>query len=568
MTTLDESLGRVEGADLVGVLPDGRWEKLEALLSRLSERLNPILVKEARQALRSKQFISTFFLMLAAGWGWSILGLAMMGPGAYYSADGVSMFYTYYLILAFPLLVVAPYSAYHSLSSELQDRTYELVSITSLGARQILTGKLGAVMLQMMIYLSAIFPCLAFTYLLRGLDIFTIIMVVAYTCLASLGLAVLGLLLATLAPPRQQRITSAVAFAMLLFVAFLIIIIPMIQLVANGSILVDDQIFWRVNLAMLTAYSNAFLLAFLSARSQLTTASQNRSSHLRIALVVAQLSLLGWFAYGQMVFGGNTIFAMILLSTMLWYGAGIFLTGESAVLSPRVRRGLPQSLLARVFLTWFTPGPATGYMFVLANMVVMTLMSVLPYEAMGDAIRGFALSSGVNPAPTPTAVIRTRPETLETCVIATSYLAIYLGIGMKLLQWIRRFTEVRIPTRVLVHAILLIFGVGTPWVVQLSSRTLRNMGYTLLQISNPIWTIWECCFKGVPIVGPVLVFGLSAVALVVWVWNLRAVAVEIAQVRVESPPRVAEDDAALVAANSGGPQRQSPWDDDEPADAN
>ncbi|MGE3778068.1 MAG: hypothetical protein AB7F89_12845, partial [Pirellulaceae bacterium] len=53
-----------------------RWSRVEAALERASEWLNPILVKEARQALKSRQFVVTFSLLLICGWGWSLLGVA------------------------------------------------------------------------------------------------------------------------------------------------------------------------------------------------------------------------------------------------------------------------------------------------------------------------------------------------------------------------------------------------------------------------------------------------------------------------------------------------------------
>ena len=34
----------------------------------------------------------------------------------------------------------------------------------------------------------------------------------------------------------------------------------------------------------------------------------------------------------------------------------------------RVKRRLPQSFLGRAFLTWFTPGPGSGYVFAVANL--------------------------------------------------------------------------------------------------------------------------------------------------------------------------------------------------------
>ena len=160
----------------------------EAWLLRASERLNPIVVKEARQALKSRQFTITFTLVLAACWLWSMLKLALLGPSAYYLSDGRELFFGYYIILSFATLVIVPFGAFRSLTSEREDRTYELLSITTLRPRQIVSGKLAAAVLQMLVYLSAVSPCLAFTYLLRGIDIPTIVIIVAYTVVADIGI--------------------------------------------------------------------------------------------------------------------------------------------------------------------------------------------------------------------------------------------------------------------------------------------------------------------------------------------------------------------------------------------
>jgi hypothetical protein len=559
MTSLDDAIPAAMEAKLVAAPAATRWDQLEALLTRLSERLNPILVKEARQALRSRQFTTTFFLTLIAGWAWSFLGLAYIGPAAYYSADGPTMFYGYHVILALPLLVVVPYAAFHSLSSERQDRTFELLSITSLEARQILSGKLGGSMLQMMIYLSAIFPCLAFTYLLRGLDIFTIILAVIYTCSMSLGASVFALMFASLAPARQRLISQAVPLAAALIGGFWINISVIFgMLVGAGGALIDSADFWEGNLAALTFYACGFAIVFLAARSQLTPPMQNRSTALRVALVMTQVCGLAWAAWGQMRWGGNMMFALVYFSTILWFIAGIYLTGESSRLSQRVKRDLPQSLLGRIFLTWFAPGPGTGYLFVIANMSALTLMASAPFDELAAALR----ASVPQATPARLAVIRlTRSDVLETAIIATSYLIIYLGIGKLILATIGRFADVRLATRLLVQVVLVMLGGGIPWVFQMTHPLLRNSGYTLWQITNPVWTIWECCYKSVPVgAGTVLVTVLPLAALVVFGLNLPSVTAELKQVRLPKPRRVAEEDAELAAQAAGVPVRSSPWD--------
>ncbi len=304
------------------------WDRFEGLLVRASDWLNPILVKEARQALRSRQFIATFFLMLAAGWLWSIVGLASIGPAVYYTAEGPQMLFIYHLILSIPLLLVTPYSAFYSLSAERQDRTYELVSITALGARQILSGKLCGIGLQMMVYLAAIFPCLAFTYLLRGLDIFTIVLVVVYTTCLSMALSVLGLLLATIAPLRQRHVTLSVLFGVFLCAALFADNSWTNVLAYYGGQAVDSSEFWTIQLILLSLFLNFFAVAFLAARSQLLTASENRSTALRWALVVAELSFVCWIAWAQMTWGRDIVFGLVYFSAVGWFLAGMFMTGE------------------------------------------------------------------------------------------------------------------------------------------------------------------------------------------------------------------------------------------------
>jgi hypothetical protein len=495
--------------------------------------------------------------MLAAGWTWSILGLAMIGPAVYYSADGPTMFLGYHIILAFPLMVVAPYAAFHSLSAERQDRTYELVSITALGATQILSGKLGAVMLQMAVSLSAIVPCLAFTYLLRGLDIFTIFLAVFYTVAMSLGLSVVGLLLATLAASRQRQLGQSVLFALALFGSFWANVVMIAELTSDPSWNVDQPGFWEVNLVFATLYLNAFSLSFLAARSQLTTVCQNRSTALRVGLVISQLCLFGWFAWGQMRWTGNFQFGLVFCSTLLWTVAGVFMVGESSDLPPRVRRDLPQSLLGRTLLTLFAPGAGTGYLFVIASMLAATLVACLPYEPIAQQFRSFALSMNVA---VPNVPLRPhRDGIFWTGLFATCYLTIYLGLGKLVLEALRRFGEVRLTLRILVNLLLLMLGCGIPWVIQVSNPATRNLGFTLLQTTNAVWTIWECCTRSLPADYTVLAIVLPVAALGVLLINLPLLSRELAQVRVARPGRVQEEDAELAAEAAGPPQPSSPW---------
>ena len=131
---------------------DAVWRAIERFLIYTGDWLNPILVKETRQALKSSQFAITFVLVLAACWIVTIGVVAYIGPRIYYSADGGTLLAWYFTILSLPLMVVVPLAAFRSLTAEREDNTYDLLSITSLKPWQIISGKLGSSIAQMAVY--------------------------------------------------------------------------------------------------------------------------------------------------------------------------------------------------------------------------------------------------------------------------------------------------------------------------------------------------------------------------------------------------------------------------------
>ena len=63
MTAIDPPLDSADPlASPIAAPAQSRWHGFEDLLDRTSEWLNPILVKETRQSLKSYQFFFTFFL--------------------------------------------------------------------------------------------------------------------------------------------------------------------------------------------------------------------------------------------------------------------------------------------------------------------------------------------------------------------------------------------------------------------------------------------------------------------------------------------------------------------------
>lgn len=538
--------------------PTGSWGRIDRLIESLGERLNPILVKEARQALKSRQFVLTFGLLLTAGWVWSWLGLALMGPEVHQGTSGPTMFSGYFVILAFPLLVVVPFGAYRSLAAEQEDRTYELLSITDLSPRQIAGGKLASAVVQMLIYLSAIAPCLAFTYMLRGIALPMILTMIFYLALASLGFSAVGLLAGTLTGEKRWQVVLSVVLIAALLLAFWIACYIAVKMIYEAAeVHFDDPNFWLRNGAFLTAYAGYFALVFFAAVAQITFASDNRSTRLRVVMAIQQLCLVGWTAWFVLSIWPREegfFFFYFSLIALHWYAMGALMTGEWPEMSSRVKRRLPQSLLGRAFLTWFNPGPGTGFMFATGGMLAAL--------AAGGAMifLSYACTPGSNwPGSTLSSV-------LVFAVLATCYVVIYLGAGLLVIRMGRKVVNATLFLAALAQILLVALGVAGPLLVQSLSRSIPFYEYTWLQIPNPFWTLMHVVARSaLPAETPILIVVLPLAALVVFVLNLPGVAREVRQVRIVAPQRVVEEDTQQAAqAHPPRPRQISPWDRELP----
>jgi ABC-type transport system involved in multi-copper enzyme maturation permease subunit len=511
--------------------PGSRWELLDAVLDEASQWLNPILVKEARQALKSRQFVITFSLLLLAGLIWSLIGVVTMMPAIYYAPSGRVLLTGYYVILTVPMLLIVPFSAYRSLAGEREDGTYELLSITTLTARQIVTGKLGSAVLQMLIYYSALSPCIAFTYMLRGVDIVTIICLLGYSFLVSLLLTSIGLLCGTASRRKHMQVLISVALLIGLLIATVTWWSWSAMFINEGlSMAFAEPELWAVQGALVSMGLSYVALFVLAAATQLSFASDNRSTKLRWILVIQQMMFAGWMSYFWVVWGDEELLYMLLgFSAAHWLCAGAVMTGEWPHLSPRVRRELPQSLLGRMFLTWFNPGSGTGYILVVCTMAaVATTTAAL-------SIFGEAIGSTTT----------VRSDVLGSfALLLWGYLTVYLGVGRLILLWLRRWFLHGVALPLLIQILLLVAGVGIPLLLQSWLMGYRDIDvYTALQIPNWWWTIAETIDGNGTVLAEASV--VLVTALIVLAVNMVVAAKEVEQVRLDAPERVLQDDMEL-----------------------
>ncbi len=484
---------------------------VDQLLDKIGDRINPILVKETRQALKSRQFTSTFMLLLAANLIVSFAGIAFVGPDIDYQSSGSDFFLWYFGVLAFAIFVVVPFGAYRSLAAEQEERTYELLSITTLNPGQIIIGKLLSSMAQMFIYYSAIAPFMAFTYLLKGIDIFSIVFVLVLAILGSAGLSIVGLFLATFASRRGwQVMLSVVMICGLMSCTGGSIGLAAVILYEVGGVM-RDPYFWIAMSATATAYVATFALLFQLSVSQLTFEADNRSSKVRIVIVLQTLAALGWIGWGWIrESSGDPDFLMVVIwvAMVYWGFLGACLASEPAGMSRRVARQVPRNAFWRMTTGIFYPGPATGLAFLLVNLLMFVVMINFAEVTEGFTVQNWR---GVGRTFSPTAI----------AAALAAYIFLYVGIGSVLVRLIRRVRPLPMIGGTAIVLILVAIGSLAPNFFVMAFRRQPYDSYSLWQISDPGTTIYEIyrtpsswALVGMPIgiAGLVLVLNLRAMA--------------------------------------------------------
>ena len=131
-----------------------------------SDWLNPMLVRDLRQGLRSNRFTAVFLTLQAAMAFFVVIGL-LSGPGTIAAAllrtltMGMILFY----------LLGLPMAATFALSSEFLDRRIDLLKLTQMSARSLIWGKWFSLVTQGLMVFTSLLPYLILTYFFGGVDV-------------------------------------------------------------------------------------------------------------------------------------------------------------------------------------------------------------------------------------------------------------------------------------------------------------------------------------------------------------------------------------------------------------
>ncbi len=277
--------------------------RFEAWLDKLDDRVNPIVVKELRQAVQGR-FLSSmllFFLLLQV----LVVGMFLLaGAGQNGQASGQESFLTLQGILLFIAFFFLPISVVVRLFRERTDQNLDLMFITTLSPASIIRGKFFAGLVLALLLFSACMPFLVLTYFLRGIDILSILIIVV-SSFAGVALALLAaIFVGCLVRHPVLRVLVGIVGLIDLFTAYTFLQAGLGVLLASGlGSRADD---WSV-LGWATAWSLIVALAgsalFVLSVALITPVTANRARPVRryftfawglsLALAVSMVLLLG-----------------------------------------------------------------------------------------------------------------------------------------------------------------------------------------------------------------------------------------------------------------------------------
>lgn len=373
---------------------------LAARLSDFGDRLNPVLVREVRQALRGRFFLVTFSLTLVFAMVASIgvLILGDLGP-----RPGMTLFTACSAFLSLAACLLIPVSAFLSLGAEHDEQTRDLLVLSNLSPGQIVRGKFLTFFLLALLLTVALGPFLVLSALLNGVDLFLIAVQLADTLVRCVGFTLLALCLSALAPNRGVR--GLLLLVMILFMFSFGMMSMTVGAMVGSGLVTPGAHLAGMSLFVLVAGSFLYTLACM----RFTHPEENRSTPLRLQLsgsvflLNVIILLFPKMGSGDFTLAGPASWSLstdtVLISLAAFSFASLVFASESSILSRRVSVHVPISRLKLWIAYPFLPGGGKAVAWFLMNAglyaALIILVETVGVSRSGHLMQGWVITVAV-----------------------------------------------------------------------------------------------------------------------------------------------------------------------------
>jgi len=357
------------------------------LTQRLDDKLNPIVVKELRQAVNGRFVAAVLILFLLV----SVItvAIAMMAAGGrdQYELGRPVMLFLQGILLTTCVLFLPAYAAIR-LASEHSDTHTDLMFITTIPPRAIIWGKLLATTVLAVLIYSACMPFMTLSFLLRGVDLPTIAMSLGFSFAIVVAAIMLGIFTACVTSSRGFRVLLALGLIAALLMIVWSAVGGTVAAVSFGGFVGSGWDFWVGLIGFLITLGSGIVLLYSFSVALISPSSSNRIMPVRLTimgvwLVMAALLWTFGFAYGdEEVFEIWAVGSAALLAITFLIGVG-----EREEWGLRLRRKIPRNPLLRAGAFLLFSGAAGGVLWTW-TMIGLTFAGLAAACVIADQITG------------------------------------------------------------------------------------------------------------------------------------------------------------------------------------
>jgi hypothetical protein len=356
-----------------------------AVAGRLFDRANPIVVKELRQAVRSKLVMAILLLFLLVNLG-AIGTYVMFGRDVETSeTGGRDLFLTLLSVLAITCVCVVPLYAGARLSIERSDSNTDLLFATTIKPSAIIRGKFWAAMAMTLLVYSCCAPFLSVTYLLRGIDLPTVFFLLGMGLVVIAAAVMVAMLAGALPGGLIWRIILGLGLLVVLIIFTSSCISAAVGMSYTGVLGTVGWGFWAAVGTTVLGLVAGIGLMYVLAVAAITPARANRMLPVRIYVFCTWVvlgvvsSLWAWH---------DSVAAMIpwVVVGMATMNLGLFVAiAEREDWSPRISKTIPRLWPLRVVAWLFYTGSAGAVIWCCLGVAGTALWGALAIELKGTA---------------------------------------------------------------------------------------------------------------------------------------------------------------------------------------
>ena len=338
-----------------------------------SDAINPIVIKELRQAVQSRFVIAALLTLLT---------IQIVAIGIYILASGGSLFgfdagrqaflMLFAILQVIGMLFVPLYTAVR-LAAERSDTNVDLLFITTIKPRSIIAGKMFAALTLTALIYSACMPFMAFTYFLRGIDLPSIFISLGVGFVVVVACAQAAVFVALIPVNRAFKVIFGLIALIIFGIAYFATMAGVSGVVTRGVVGRD---FWQGIIIIGLVICFLVGLFFVMSVALIMPAASNRALAVRLFITAAWL-LMGVAALtnGSIEKDHSPVIVWLVMFEIIFALAIFAAVSERDQPGRRVLRSIPQSRPGRAQAFFFFSGAANGLTWA-SVMIALTLAVV------------------------------------------------------------------------------------------------------------------------------------------------------------------------------------------------